>query len=86
MARNRRHSLESVRFDVAVLSRRVAILGLLRGEFGEKAGLSSQPIADAFAGRPVGVRAARAIAGALGCKLSEIVAAEPAETAATSAA
>lgn len=76
---------ESIKFNISALSRRVALMGLLRGELRTKAHLSSGPIADAFAGRPIGVRAARSIARALGCDIADLAIVEK-ETAATSAA
>ena len=80
MARNRKLKRESIRFDAAALGRRVALKGLLRGELRREAGLSPGPIADAFAGRPVGVRAARSIARVLGCEIAELADTDAATT------
>lgn len=59
--------------------------GLLRKEVSAKAGVSSQSAANAFAGRPVGVRVARAIAKALGAQLVELVKQENEPVASTAA-
>ncbi|MBI5764946.1 MAG: helix-turn-helix transcriptional regulator [Planctomycetes bacterium] len=72
-------------FNPTVLSRRTALAGLLRGELGRKAGISTQSIVNAFAGRPVGVRVARAIAKALGAELVELVKSENEPAASTAA-
>lgn len=73
---------DSVQFDPSKLSRRTALRGLLRGELRRMAKLSPSPVANAFAGRSVGIRVARAIAKALDCEITELVAAEADEPAA----
>ena len=67
---------EQLLIDRKKLSLKTARAGLLRGELAKLAGLSSAPIADAFAGRPIGVKAARKIAKALGVDLAKLLAAE----------
>ena len=64
---------EVLSFNPEVLSRKTALAGLLRGELAQKAGLCSLTITRAFAGKTLGVRAARQIAKALGCGVADLV-------------
>ena len=61
--------------------RRVANLaarrGLLRGELGERSGVTSATIAKVLSGRPIGVRTAREVARVLKTPLAELLASEP---------
>ncbi|MBN2562321.1 MAG: hypothetical protein JXQ75_15460 [Phycisphaerae bacterium] len=68
--------MDTLVFNTRKLARMTARLGLLRGEIAKKAGLSHVPVCSAFRGRPIGVRAARSIAGALGIPLADLLADE----------
>jgi transcriptional regulator with XRE-family HTH domain len=59
--------------SVRALARGCQRLVVTRGQLAERAGLSRATVSRAFAGRPVGVRAARRIAGALGVPVTAIV-------------
>lgn len=59
--------------DPKTLSRLTARRGLLRGELRAKLGLSAGTSASAFNRRPIGVKTARAIAGALNVSLAELL-------------
>jgi transcriptional regulator with XRE-family HTH domain len=65
---------EAIIFNVQRLSRATALAGLTRRQLGHRAGLSAQPIADAFGARPVSVRSSCRIAEALGMDLRRLVA------------
>lgn len=68
---------DSLRFDGAKLGRIASRKGLLRGEVGKLAGVSGTTQCQAFLGRPIGVRAARQIAKALGTPLHDLIVDEP---------
>jgi hypothetical protein len=68
---------DMVLLDKARLSRAITRAELLRGELAEKAKISTTSISDAFAGRPLGLGSARAIARALGCALVDLMLNEP---------
>lgn len=74
-----------IRCDVIKMGRMTALAGLLRGELAERAGVSRATVSEAFSGRPIGVRAARAIAKALGVSIADLAASEQAEAAVAAA-
>lgn len=63
---------EEIVFNVQRLSRATALAGLTRRELGQRAGLSAQPVANAFAGRGLSVKSARRIAAALKVELRRL--------------
>lgn len=68
--------IDKIALEPSKLSRRAALMGLLRGEVGKEAGVSWATIGRAFSGKSIGVHTARRVAKALGVSIADIAAEE----------
>ena len=76
MRRCRKNCLDCVRLDPVRLSQRAIICERTRGEIAADAGLSWPTVSNAFAGRAIGIKSARAISKALKTTVVEIMQSE----------